>query len=398
MKSLSKIIQAGKTTDFVKDWKPTELEDHGSASAFQFPRLDDAVEEKSFSSGHANINNEAIDFQPIVFPVEQLKNGKALLFEAKKTDDENRVEREEFENAEILKSHPEEATTSGKSNTSAIKDLFVNEGITKDRLINKTSPVFSIKPWILEDLSSMQFEEAELMHKTSSDPGLLLEIENEKKDLIDRREKAEQEIQLAQSQVEKMRGEAERLLLEAEQNTAALLDETNSQIEQIREKAYAEGMEKAKEDSACILKNVEVVVSETIKWREQILSQSEATIVDMIRMIGKKLFGGGYKLDAHGVEEMVARAIGEASRLGNLRMYLNPQDEDLLVSLWQETEVMLNGQKIQLVASSNILPGGCFIEGEFGTLDSRVESQVDLIDKEIGLALLNKDKEVGTQT
>ena len=90
---------------------------------------------------------------------------------------------------------------------------------------------------------------------------------------------------------------------------------------------------------------------------------------------------------------MVGRAISEGSRLGNLRVYVNQADEELLVSLWQETEVMVNGQKIQLVPSQKVLPGGCFIEGEFGTLDSRIESQIELIEKEITNTLENSDRE-----
>jgi flagellar assembly protein FliH len=149
-------------------------------------------------------------------------------------------------------------------------------------------------------------------------------------------------------------------------------------------------------DSANILKAAEVVLSETQTWRESTLSQSEATIIGMIQSIGKKMFGTGCKLDLHGVEEIVARAINDASRLGNLRVYLNPQDEELLVSLWQENELFVNGQKIQLVSSQNITPGGCFIEGEFGTVDSRVESQLELIQKELTETLINKDKELDT--
>jgi hypothetical protein len=69
----------------------------------------------------------------------------------------------------------------------------------------------------------------------------------------------------------------------------------------------------------------------------------------MVLAIGKKLFSSGFELPADQIDHIVSRAINEASRLGNLRVYLNPEDAKLLVNLWQESELTLNGQQIQVV-------------------------------------------------
>jgi flagellar biosynthesis/type III secretory pathway protein FliH len=113
----------------------------------------------------------------------------------------------------------------------------------------------------------------------------------------------------------------------------------------------------------------------------------------MVLSIGKKLFGGGFELPAEEIDHIVSRAINEASRLGNLRVYLNPEDAKLLVNLWQESELTLNGQQIQIVSSQNILRGGCFIDGEFGVLDGRLEEQFDQITKSIKSAESNLEVE-----
>jgi flagellar biosynthesis/type III secretory pathway protein FliH len=90
---------------------------------------------------------------------------------------------------------------------------------------------------------------------------------------------------------------------------------------------------------------------------------------------------------------MVGRAITEAGRLGNLRVYLNPEDQAVLMSLWQESELLINGQKIQLVSSLEIQRGGCFIEGEFGSVDSRIETQLALVQENLKTSLVNREEE-----
>jgi flagellar biosynthesis/type III secretory pathway protein FliH len=91
------------------------------------------------------------------------------------------------------------------------------------------------------------------------------------------------------------------------------------------------------------------------------------------------------------VEQMVVRAVSEASRLGNLRVYMNPKDEENLVSLWQDSEINVSGQKIQLVPSENIERGGCFVEGEFGSVDSRIGIQLETIQSQINQLLINRE-------
>jgi hypothetical protein len=113
----------------------------------------------------------------------------------------------------------------------------------------------------------------------------------------------------------------------------------------------------------------------------------------MVQTISKKLFGSGFVLDAPGIEQMVGRAINEANRLGNLRIYVNPEDHSLLLSLWQESDLVVSGQKILLIPSQNIVRGGCFVEGEFGSVDSRIDMQIDRLEKELNNTLANHEQE-----
>jgi flagellar biosynthesis/type III secretory pathway protein FliH len=183
--------------------------------------------------------------------------------------------------------------------------------------------------------------------------------------------------------IEEAKSQADAIIAEAEKNAEAIMAQARTEAEGLKQSAFSEGMSAARSEMSQTLHQVERLFQETQLWQEQVMRQSQTRIIEMVMAIGKKLFSSGFELPAEQIDHIVSRAINEASRLGNLRVYLHPEDAKLLVNLWQESELTLNGQQIQIVSSQNISRGGCFIDGEFGVLDGRVEEQFDQINKSI---------------
>jgi len=225
-----------------------------------------------------------------------------------------------------------------------------------------------------------------------------VEIEPEFPEEIKRRQdemtaEVERKLEEANSTLEQAKIEADTVTAQAKEEAEKILAEAHQIVEQSRKQAYEEGMLSARLQVDKQLEQITVIIKETQTWRSQILEHSEPTIVRMVQSISKKLFGSGFVLDAVGVEQMVGRAINEANRLGNLRIYVNPEDHSLLLSLWQESDLVINGQKIQLVPSQNIVRGGCFVEGEFGSVDSRIDMQLERLERELNSTLTNREQE-----
>jgi hypothetical protein len=65
--------------------------------------------------------------------------------------------------------------------------------------------------------------------------------------------------------------------------------------------------------------------------------------------------------------------------LGNLRIRANPQDIAVLGDLWLEEQKQLRNITVEWLPSEDILRGGCVIEGDFGSLDARVDLKLDRI-------------------
>jgi flagellar biosynthesis/type III secretory pathway protein FliH len=169
------------------------------------------------------------------------------------------------------------------------------------------------------------------------------------------------------------------IIAAANEKASQIQADAHKEIEMLKQKAFMEGMSAAKAETAQSMHQVERIFQETQLWQEQVMRQSQVRLMEMVIEIGRKLFGSGFELPAEQIDHIVSRAINEGSRLGDLRIYLNPDDSKILVNLWQESEITVNGQRIQIVSSQNISRGGCFVDGQFGIVDGRIEEQMDQI-------------------
>jgi flagellar assembly protein FliH len=211
--------------------------------------------------------------------------------------------------------------------------------------------------------------------------------------LSEMQEEAERKLVEANETLEEGRRQAEELVNQAREQAAQMINKAQSQVDQIKKQAFDEGALEIRLQSEEQMHRIATMIDETQIWRQQILEQSEPAIIKMVQLISKKLFGNGFVLDPGSIEQVVGRAITESNRLGNLRIYINPEDHGLLLSLWQESDLVVNGQKILLIPSQNILRGGCFVEGEFGVVDSRVDVQLELLESELNRTLNNREQE-----
>lgn len=215
------------------------------------------------------------------------------------------------------------------------------------------------------------------------------EIKRESKPKVEKQQQVIREQEDYSVLLDDAKNQADEIIAEAEKSAAAMMEEAKAEAEALRQKGFMEGMETAKNEVSTTMHQVERIFQETQLWQEQVMQKSQTRIMEMVLSIGKKLFGNGFELPVAQIDQIVSRAINEASRLGNLRIYLNPEDARLLVNLWQESEITLNGQQIQIVSSQNISRGGCFVDGQFGVVDGRVEEQMDQITKAIKTAETN---------
>lgn len=173
----------------------------------------------------------------------------------------------------------------------------------------------------------------------------------------------------AQEELHRAREEADRILREARE-----------QAEAVTQQAKADGRSAAEDETRAALAAAAAVLAETKHWREEMLAQSEQTVLELVREIAKAMFGQGVALDPAALRKVFERAMAEARAIGDLRIHVHPEDAMALGSeWWQQEQASLGGQRIELVASESVRRGGCYIEGELGSVDARVESQMQTV-------------------
>lgn len=215
-------------------------------------------------------------------------------------------------------------------------------------------------------------------------------VEEEKQALEEALRETNEHLQDVQKKLEVTRFEADNLLGQAHSDAQQVIDEArrrateivaqaNEEAENITQTAHNQGYEEGKVEGEKLIRMLETVISEVQTWRQDVLSHNEEDMVQILQVITRKLFGRGVSLDPAMLGQTINRVLGEAGRLGDLRIYLHPDDFASLSSLWGEADAKHNGQRIELMASERIVRGGCFVEGEFGSIDNQLDIQVRLV-------------------
>lgn len=173
--------------------------------------------------------------------------------------------------------------------------------------------------------------------------------------------------------------QASQTLLNAENQASQQIREAGEQAAAITRQAYAEGRAAAKAEMEEMMGTATAIVQEVNAWREDQFNQGELMLLRLVIEIAQSLFGEGLALDPQALGQAFARALAQAKTLGDLRIYVNPDDAAALGPYWQQRQSALSGQTIELVPSDIIKRGGCFVEGQYGSVDSRVESHLQLV-------------------
>jgi flagellar assembly protein FliH len=183
---------------------------------------------------------------------------------------------------------------------------------------------------------------------------------------------------------------ARQLLQEAEKRAAEMLRHAENQASAITAQARAEGLAAAEAESARLLRLAHTIAEEVHAWRESMFAQTETAILSLVGEIAKTIFGPGLVLDGKIMKEALERALADAKYLGDLAIHLHPEDVARLETQWLEVEASSSGRRIGLVQDPTIRRGGCLIEGQFGQIDARVETQLKKVMDTLSESLISK--------
>jgi len=185
-------------------------------------------------------------------------------------------------------------------------------------------------------------------------------------------------VQQAENRLRQAGAEAQRIIAQAQAEAERILQEAQEQATILHRQAYSDGQAAANAEAQAMLKAARAIVDEVQKWKENLFEEGEMMMLRLVIEIAQTIFGDGLPLDPDTLGQAFTRALSQAKSLGDLRIYLNPKDAAVLSAHWDKLQGAVAGQKVELIPSEVIKRGGCYIEGQYGTVDARVETQFQL--------------------
>ena len=166
---------------------------------------------------------------------------------------------------------------------------------------------------------------------------------------------------------------------------------TLEELESIRQEAYNEGFATGEKEgfhstTLKVRQEAEAVLAPKVAALEQLMAnlfepiaeqdtQIEKSLVDLVQHITKQVIQRELAIDSTQIEHVMRDALKLLPLgVGNVRLYINPQDFEQVKALRERHE-----ETWRIVEDADLQPGGCRVETEYGRIDATVETRISQI-------------------
>lgn len=171
----------------------------------------------------------------------------------------------------------------------------------------------------------------------------------------------------------------QRIMHQARQEAKIIIQQAEQRAKEIARQAHEDGMAAGRSEVAEALASASALLEELRTAINDLLAQSEGTVLSLVKEIAQTLFGSGIALEQDVLHEAFASAVAQAKSLGDLRVHVNPEDKATIDPEWGERLAMLSDQHIEWIPNEQIRRGGCKIEARDGTVDASIEMKLQTV-------------------
>ena len=157
-------------------------------------------------------------------------------------------------------------------------------------------------------------------------------------------------------------------------------EELRQKVEEAFQKGIDEGRQQTERGLANVFRSLREGIDAITRLREKVLRNSEEDLLKLAIMVARKIIQQEIKHDPKILANIVAEAISSCSDLDRITIRLNP-DDCSRVSANRHFYLLGIGANTQvsLIPDEAILPGGCMVDTVTGTIDARIEVQLEEI-------------------
>ncbi len=196
----------------------------------------------------------------------------------------------------------------------------------------------------------------------------------------------------AQVVSQKARDEAKNIIAEAEANAKAIISDAQSNQASVNREGYQEGFSRGREEGykegelevKRLINRMQTIVTKTMDRRQEILSETEQQIVDLVLLMTRKVVKVISENQRNVVVSNVVHALRKVKGRGDVIIRVNLADVAMTT---EHTKNFIssaeNIKNITVVEDSTVDQGGCIIETDFGAVDARIASQLNELEQKI---------------
>jgi flagellar assembly protein FliH len=168
--------------------------------------------------------------------------------------------------------------------------------------------------------------------------------------------------------------------------------ESKRKIEEIEAQAYLRGFNKGEkagfktgqEKLESLVHNLQKGIAELTQLRKQIFIESEREMVELALAIARRIVCHEVKLNKNTVIDVTREALKRVEDHEKITIRLGPEDLECFEN--SDANLICNNGNVTLEAQETISAGGCVIETDAGTIDARIEKQLQAVEEALKAA------------
>ena len=184
--------------------------------------------------------------------------------------------------------------------------------------------------------------------------------------------------------------EPEEDLAEVQKQAEMMLNQARSQVSIWQQEArqagwqagYDEARQAALDSLAETLATARQIAQSAVEAREQLLRQSQAELHRLAMAIARKIIGHQIEIAPEVVAAILQQVIEDACVREACVIRVNPDDYRVVQDHWAQIAAGHTADNSwELIADRRISRGGCIIEVNGGSIDARLETQLQQIER-----------------
>ncbi len=190
--------------------------------------------------------------------------------------------------------------------------------------------------------------------------------------------------------------EAERIRDQARQDAdswwQARREEDDQYREEVAKQGYEEGYLAGTEDAAKSLalewdgrmQEAQTVVTQAYAAKESIIAEAERFAVELSCSIAEKIVGHVLTEAPELALKLFGQALSRRKEQGVIVLCVSPKQFAFVQAAKEELTASIDSQaELQIVPDASVSEGGCIVRSSFGSIDARVDTQLEAIKQQL---------------